>query len=134
MPDQEVQNNIQQLQALRKRVESLIQTKEILKTEIEELNETLESLDEIRDVDGDEEVFIPLGSGSYALGEITETEKVLVNVGGSAIIKEDISDAKDIIEGKKKDFREQISETDDAIQKAEKKLQKLQANIGKSSR
>lgn len=134
MSKEDLQRKIYEFETLQKKVESLTQTRELLKSEVEELEEAQRSLEEIKNLEEGDEIFFPLGSNSYGYGKITDSEKVLVNVGGDAIVRQEIPDAKDILEKKKEEFKEQLSDLSETIKRAKKKLQRLQADIQKSSR
>lgn len=133
MPEDDIQRKVYEFETLQKKVESLTQTRELLNSELEELEETQESLGEIKNLEDGDEIFFPLGSNSYGYGKITNSKEVLVNVGGNAIVSQEIPDAKDTLEEKKEEFEEQLSNLDETIEKAQKKLQRLQAEIQKSS-
>lgn len=129
MNDKEAQSKIFEFENLRNRVESLARTKDIIQSEIDEIQQTKETFQEVKELEGGDKIFFPLGSGSYGIGEIKNTDEVLVNVGGDAIIKEEISKAKDILEAKEEEFRSQLSQLEETINSAYKRLQKLQAEI-----
>lgn len=134
MESEEAQSKIFEFENLRERVESLARTKEIIQSEIDEIEQTKETFEEIKKLEEGNRIFFPLGSGSYGIGEIENTDEVLVNVGSNAIIKEKISKATDILEAKEEEFRSQTSRLDDTLNKAYKRLQKLQTEIQKMAR
>lgn len=134
MNNEEVQSKIFEFENLRNRAESLTRTKEMIHSEIDEIQQTKDTFQEIKKLGEGKKIFFPLGSGSYGIGEIKNTDKVLVNVGSDAVIKEKISKATELLEAKEEEFRSQLSKLEDTIEKVYKRLQKLQAEIQKMAR
>jgi len=132
--ESEVQSKFVEFERLKERTESLTSAKSLLKEEIEEIDETRENLGQFKDVDRGEKFFFPLGSRTYGLGEITDTEKVLVNVGGDAIVKKGVPEAREILQERREQFEEQLSDVDRALQRAKKRLENLQTEIQKLQR
>lgn len=70
------------------------------------------SLDEIKGQTG-KDLLIPLGSGTFIKGQLTEDNKILINVGANVVVEKTISEAKDII----KEQMEQISKARSFLEK-----------------
>lgn len=133
MSEEDAQRKFMQLQMFRERLQSLSQTKQLLQDEVAEIQETLKAINEIEDLDDGEKMFFPLGSSSYGFGKLMNTDEVLVNVGGDAMIKTKNSRAREILEEKKEEFKKQVSEVDDTIGKIQEKLQNIQMELQNST-
>ena len=97
MSDQEDQQKaMMEMQMLQQEVQKV--EKEIIELEKRkiELEMVLSSLDEIKKQKGDE-TLIPIGSGVFVKGKLTQKDKVLINIGADVVIEKNVADAKKII-------------------------------------
>ncbi len=88
---------------------------------------TLKSIGDTKD----EEVLLPLGAGTHIQAKITDSEKVLIDIGSDVIAEKPISEAAQILE----DRRARLEQTRDKFQnniiEISKKIQQLDAEAKK---
>src|SRR3989344_4490845 len=116
--DKILQQKYMELQTLNQQVQQLHQQSSILEQQHKELISLSQHLDELDKVKSNSKMYAPLGGGLYVEGIITETKKVLTNVGACVVVPKTIAETKQIIE-------EQIDDLQKVIVQIEKKVQEF---------
>lgn len=101
------------------KINSLINQRSILISSLDEIQSTLKSLKEI---EGNKEIFFPLGSDVYCLGNVVNKKKVIVCIGANIALEKSLNDAKEFLEKKK-------NEIENALNKVEEGILNLQLNL-----
>ena len=91
------QKAMMEMQMLQQEVQKVEQEIVELEKRKIELEMVLSSLDEIKKQKGDE-TLIPIGSGVFVKGKLTQKDKVLINIGADVVIEKNVVDAKKIIQ------------------------------------
>jgi prefoldin alpha subunit len=95
--NQEMQEKLVLYQLLQRQLEELRQHTLLIERKGFEIESTAAALEDIKSVNENNEILIPLGSGFFAFGKITDKSSVLMDIGaglmkkgkpGSGIIKE----------------------------------------------
>lgn len=76
------------------------QNLELVTGSLAELRTVDRGLDEIKDVDKNNEVLVPIGMDSFIKARITDPKHVIVGIGASVAVKKTVEDAKEDV-GKK---------------------------------
>lgn len=113
-----LQQKYLELQALNQQIQQLHQQSAALEQQHKELISLSQQLDELDKVKADSKMYAPLGGGLYVEGVITQTKKVLTNVGAGTIVPKTLEETKQIIE-------EQIDDLQKVIVTIEKKVQEF---------
>ncbi|MFQ6052357.1 MAG: prefoldin subunit alpha [Candidatus Hydrothermarchaeota archaeon] len=120
----ELQQLLMELEIYSARIESLKQQNELINTSIAELLTTVQTLDEISELEKDSEILTPIGSGSYIHAKIADTKNVVLGLGADVAMEKSIPDAKESIEsriGELQAVQEEIQKTmADLVEKIEK--------------
>ena len=90
-------------QVLAQNLEALKQQLEFVEQQMIELKSTSMSMEDVVKTGAENEIFLPLGSGCFGRGKITDGKKVLVGVGAGVFLEKDAKDAKAFVE---KNFNE----------------------------
>lgn len=125
MNQNEQQQKTQQYQLLQSQLEALKDESEGIDDEIQELENTKETIDKLEDLEEDDEVAMPIGSGAFAFGKLDKIEKVLINLGSDALAKKTLSEAKDILDDRKEEISSVKNTVEDNIERVTKRLQEL---------
>ena len=102
------------IQQFAQQMEGLQQQLALLKHQLSELHSVKEGLESLGEASRNE-TLIPLGAGVYARGKVSESEKVLMNVGSSVVVEKPVSDALKTVE-------EQIKQLDDIAEQMEAEM------------
>lgn len=113
-----LQQKYLELQALNQQIQQLHQQSAALEQQHKELISLSQQLDELDKVKADSKMYAPLGGGLYVEGIITQTKKVLTNVGAGVMVPKTLEETKQIIE-------EQIDDLQKVIVTIEKKVQEF---------
>ncbi|MFB6145319.1 MAG: prefoldin subunit alpha [Candidatus Nanohaloarchaea archaeon] len=129
MPGEEGQGQqqaIQQYQQIQQQLQQVQDYIDQVEQSIEQVNETSTAAKDLKDEEVGSEMLVPLGSGVFAVGELKDTEKVVVNVGGDAFEKKEIDQARGILSERideLKDTREELQGTVDDLQEEMQSIQ-----------
>lgn len=113
-----LQQKYLELQTLNQQMQQLHKQSAVLEQQRTELFELSQHLDELDKVKPKSKMYAPLGGGLYVEGVITETKKVLTNVGAGVVVPKTIEETKQIIE-------EQLDDLQNVIETVEKKVQEF---------
>lgn len=124
-----IEENLLVLQLLEKHLEELKQQGTVLENKFFELEMTKQA---IKDIQSTEEVMIPLGSGIYSYGKITDTENVMVEVGAGVVIDKTLEGAKRFVEEKQKEIEKLSNQLSKEITEVIEKINQVALEIEKS--
>jgi len=108
------------MQLLDAQIRELEKEMSALETKNTELIKLKDSLDSLGKVKKGAKSYSPLGLGIYTASNITNTEKVLVNVGNNIIVEKDIANAKELVDN-------QLKQVEDITLKLAQNVQTLAA-------
>lgn len=90
-------------QMLAQNLEALKQQLELVEQQMIELRSTSMSIDDLKKLGEQNEIFLPLASGCFGRGSITDSKKILVGIGAGIFMEKTSVDAKAFVE---RNFRE----------------------------
>lgn len=125
MDEQELQEAFQEYQVIQQQMEALEEFTEDVQEDIQELTATQDAVKTLQDAEEGDEVFFPVGPGAFAIGELTDTDRVLVDIGAETFSKKSVEDADAFLDGKKEELREQQDEIQEQMQELQDRLQEL---------
>lgn len=122
---------------LQQQLEALEEYDEQIDEQIEELNTTQNAIEELSDGEEGAHMFSPIGSGAFAMTEVADTDKVLVDLGADTYAKKSVDDAISLLDERKEELRdskkriqEQREEMQDRLVELLPKLQQIQQQMG----
>ncbi|MBI4020569.1 MAG: prefoldin subunit alpha [Candidatus Aenigmarchaeota archaeon] len=104
MKQEEIQEKLILYQLLQKHFEELRMQGMMVERKMAEFETTRQALEDIKNADAKNETLVPLGSGLYTYGKITDKARMLVDIGAGVMVNKEIKDAAQLLEGKKKDL------------------------------
>lgn len=128
---QELQKKFMHFQILQGNLQVLKERQEFILQKLQEMTETKETLEGLKDVKPDDETLVPLGSGNFVSGKITNCEKVLIGMGGGLAIKKPREEAVAIIEKRIEELNSALLELSKEAQTTSMELQRLQPELEK---
>ena len=81
-------------QSIDEHIKQLQKQLEVLTSHLVEMHSTSSSLDDLDKIKKDREMFVPISSGIFAKGMISNTSELLVNVGANVFVSKNISFSK----------------------------------------
>jgi prefoldin alpha subunit len=90
---EELQQAMMRLEIIKAQLESLSQQGELFELTANELERAKETLSNIKDLDPDKEILIPIGGDTFIFAKISGVKKILIGIGASTIIEQDTDKA-----------------------------------------
>ena len=116
-------------QVLSQNIESMKQQMEMVEQQLIELKSTSMSIDDIEKMGESNEIFLPLGSGCFGKGSITDAKKVLVNVGAGVFVNKDIKSAKSSVEAIFNELEKAGIELEEQMKRALNQINEIASEI-----
>ncbi|RLF13031.1 MAG: prefoldin subunit alpha [Thermoprotei archaeon] len=128
---EDVTKLVAEWQYLQSLAEVLKQRIDIATAAISEIENTIQALEELGKAADEVEALIMLGSSAYARGKITDTKKILVNIGSNIVVEKTVDEAKKYFESRADDLRRVIAETQQQLASVSARLAKLEPELRK---
>ncbi len=129
MNEEEIRKNIYLLQRHQEQMEDTYAQIDMIERLIQEHDRTVETLQEMVEMEEGKEVLMPVGGNVFAKAAIKDAENVIVNVGGNVFIEKPINGAIDFIKEKieelKKNEEKLVKMAEDIRQRMEEISQKI---------
>ncbi len=107
----------------------LIQEREqIIARHLDELKGTRLALEDLKKLKLDN-ALIPIGSGNFINGKLTDIENIIVSVGAGIAVKKKREDALEIIDSRVKELQDILGELNDQGQNVFEEMQRLQEDL-----
>lgn len=128
----ELQEKYMELQMLKQQIASFVEQKQAVDEKVGEIHSTIEALNSLPKAKKGDEIWSPLGNGTFVRSDIKDIEKVLVAIGAGVVVKETLPKAMEILEGRARELSEisdeivrQANLMVDRINKLEPELEQL---------
>jgi prefoldin alpha subunit len=108
----------QQAQVLQRRID-------LINSSLQEIALTSESLDELKNVEDDNEVLMPLGSGVYVKAKIVERKKVIFSLGADIVADKDITAAQLSLDQRSSALQNALQSTAQQLQQMANRMNEL---------
>lgn len=129
MTKEKLQGKYVLYQLLNQNLESLKQQLEIVEQQFIEVKSTMLSIDDLKGMGGSNEIFLPLGSGCYGKGEVTDNKEILVNVGAGIFVNKKTASAKSFLDERVKELEKAGGEIQSQMERIVKQLNELGVEI-----
>ncbi len=130
--EKEFQRKYLQLQLYKHQLNAYAEEKGKIDNRIAELRMTIDALENIGKINKGEEIWSPLGSSTFVMSDIKDTENVLVNIGAGVVIKstrqrsiEILQSRLDEIEDVSRSLIAEMVKYSEEVEKLEPEVQKL---------
>jgi len=118
-------------QYLQSLAEALKQRIDLALAAINEMEGTVQAIEELGKVTEEVEALFMLGANAYARGKITDTKKILVNVGANVLVEKSLEDARKFFEARIDALRRLVAETQQQLASVTARLSKLEPELRK---
>jgi prefoldin alpha subunit len=120
------QQQQQQQQQFAQRMQFLQQQLEVLQHQLGELQQVRETIASVEGIQKDQEVLVPLGAGVYVRGNITPTEKVIMNVGATVVVEKSAKAAEKTVDDQIKQLETIGQQMNEELAQVSQLMQMLQ--------
>lgn len=128
--EEELRDKALQFQLMQTNVEILQERESMLAQKLEELHRTKLAIEELG-LTKKNDAFIPIGSGNFILGKITDLDNILIGIGSSLAIKRNRKDALGIVDDRMEELEKELKDISSHGQDLLMKLMHLQKDIEK---
>lgn len=129
----EKENKTQELymeyKAIEENINQLQKQLEILTGHLVEMHSTNSSMDDLDKIKKGKEIFVPISSGIFAKGTISDTSEILVNVGANVVVSKDIASAKKLIQHQIDEMKKVHKKMVDEMEKMAQRAAELEAQL-----
>lgn len=124
---EELHKKSMQLQILQASMQVIREREHALLLKMEEMENTKETISEMKSVKSGSEIFMPIGSGNFVQGKMSNMEKILVGVGGGIAIKKSPEDATKFLETRIGEVKSALIELNNQMVQIENEMHALQS-------
>lgn len=129
----EVQKKVMELQMLQHQAREVQRQAQMLEQQAGEMELVQQAIDDLSRAKAGSESFVTLTPGVFVKARIENTESVLLNVGGGAVVEKAVPDAKELIARQTQELRkmqdEMVVQLQKIMQHAEKSQEELRALV-----
>ncbi|MDI9619669.1 MAG: prefoldin subunit alpha [Candidatus Nezhaarchaeota archaeon] len=118
-------------QYLQSLAEALKQRIDLATAAITEMENTVQAIDELGKLSQETETLFLLGANAYAKGKITETRRILVNIGADLLVEKSLEDARKFFESRIEGLKKVVVETQQQLASVTGRLSKLEPELRK---
>lgn len=94
----EIQEYLYRIEVIKSQLEALGQQGEIFEMTTAEIYRAKETLENVKNLDSDNEILIPLGGDAFISATVSDVKKILISVGANTIIEKDTDGAIEMLE------------------------------------
>ncbi|MBI4452173.1 prefoldin subunit alpha [Candidatus Woesearchaeota archaeon] len=115
--------------AVEEHIQQLQKQLEALTSHLVEMRSTSNSLEELAKTPKGKEIFVPISSGIFAKGSISDTSDLLVNIGANVVVTKDIASAKKLIQHQIDQMKNVHGKMLEELEKMAQKAAELEARL-----
>ena len=127
--NEDLQKKYMEFQMLQQQMQQVGQQIQALDSQASEMDLVQQALDEFGSAKTESDAFVTLTPGLFVKAKITNTEKVLLNVGSGAVVEKNIPDAKKVIAEQGTELRKLKVELTEQLEKLSEHGAKLQEEL-----
>ncbi len=127
--DKEMTEKYILMQILQQNLENMRKQQQILENQYMEVKSTTNSLEEIKKMDKGSDVLIPLGSGCFARGKITDRKEFLTDVGAGIVLDKDTKGINELLGERLKEIENSIAENQTQMETIAERVNKITSEI-----
>lgn len=127
--NQEVQKKYYYLQQLRSDSETIQNRINEVENARNELDNTIESLEYFKSLDGQVEALMNLGGGVFAYVDVKESRKMLCDVGGGVVMEKEVEGAIESLKERREKLKQNISNLENTLDQILNEAEKIQQEL-----
>jgi len=128
---EEAQQKFVEFQMLHHQVQQMQKQMQALESQAEEMDLVQQALDDLSRSEVGSEMFVTMTPGVFVKAKLEDKEKVLLNVGGGAIVEKDVPGAKKIISEQGTELRKLHEELNQQYEKLTNRAEEIQREMQK---
>jgi prefoldin alpha subunit len=133
MDGKELQEKAILYQLLAKHLENMTQNAIVIERRFEEIEAGRMALEDIGKMKEKNEIMIPLGSGIFTHGRITDPKRMLVDIGSGIFLEKDSEAARQVLEERKQEIEKMAGEMQREMSEVSGRINSLAMEIESAS-
>jgi prefoldin alpha subunit len=129
--DEKVKGEYIKYKIIEEQIENIISQREIIKQSIEEIKKSIKTIDKISELKNQNEIWFSIGSDIFLRGNISEKDRVFVNIGSGIIQEKNIENAKKFLNKKIEKMENTLEKINRSIEIQAKKMEDIEKRIQK---
>jgi len=129
--EQEVQQKYMEMQMVQMQMQQVGQQVQALEAQANEMDVVNQALEEFSRSEIDSDMFVTLTPGLFVKAQLKQTDKVLLNVGGGAVVEKTIPEAQNIVSTQGGELRKLQEELSGQMKKLGERAQQVQLELQK---
>lgn len=125
--EKELQEKMFIYRTLESRLEALARQRDLVSNKIVEIISTISSIDEIDK--NQEKILFKLGGEAFAYGDVTDKNRILVEIGAGIILEKSIEDGKETLNKRKQEMESVLKEIQNNISQISNAMNQLGPEI-----
>ena len=127
--DQEHQNKYMQLQLIQQQAEQLSEYSQKLQIQLQEIENSLEALQELQFTKIDTEILAPVANGIFLKAALKDNQKLVVNVGAEVTAEKSIPEVITLLQEQKGKISDNIAEAESVFQQLQEQGRKIYQHL-----
>jgi len=127
--EKKLQEKVLTYRILENRLDSLVKQQNVFLSRAMEIENTIESIDEIKKEGKD--LLFPIGAAAYARGDVTDKNKLIVEVGAGVLLEKTADEGKTILEKRKREIQNAVEALQQDLQNVSETMQKIETDTQK---
>ena len=133
MNEKEMQEKVFLYQLLQKHLESLSQNAVMLERRYEEIESTRAALEDIEKLKEKNEILVPLGSGFFTYGKVTDSGKIMAEIGGGVFMDKDPQSGQQVLEERKQEIEKLAGDMQREMTEVSERMNMLAEEVEQAS-
>ena len=129
--DEKVKGEYIKYKIIEEQIENIISQREIIKQSIEEIKKSIKTIDKISELKNQNEIWFSIGSDIFLRGNVSEKDRVFVNIGSGIIQEKNIENAKKFLNKKIEKMENTLEKINRSIEIQAKKMEDIEKRIQK---
>ena len=129
--EEEIRRLVAAYQQYEAQANAIVQQMNLTRLTAEGLDRALKAVEAMEMAGEDQEIMVPIGSGSFVYARLASKERVVLNVGAGVSIEKSTTEAKESLNARKAEVVEGSKRLSEVLGKIDQEMQKIQAILAK---
>ncbi|MFW5904197.1 MAG: prefoldin subunit alpha [Candidatus Saliniplasma sp.] len=126
---QEFRQKVNRLQQINSQVEAFQNQLDFIDELIEGHNQAKKTMENYSKKEPGSQLLVPIGANSYLQSKVGDNDKVLIGLGADVSAEKEVSEAMEIVEKRKKEFKDTKEDLMDDFNELKKQAQDLEQEV-----
>ncbi len=131
--EDKIKEKYQQFQLIQQQLEQLTQHMQVLTQQNEELDISLNAMDEISQTQPNNEILAPIANGIFLKTKLEDNKKFVVNVGSNVTVERTVEEVKALLEQQQMEITAQISQVDTIMEQLSAQAMEIYQEVQKEA-